>query len=138
MKTAKKFAILILMLLLAAAFFPPAYFAEVSANGGITEVYTDIVAPSTYLEYFRLNSPVDVAVRDDDFMIAEKNRLVRYSDGAFTTFDMSGYSISKIALYGNYCLFLSTTIFFPSFLLIFLIALINICKVHREGFNEAF
>ncbi len=70
---------------------------------------TQIVLPSSYLEYFSLNSPVDVVYDGVNFVIAENKRIVAYIDGMWKTFDLSEYSVSKIGLYENYCLFLSSS-----------------------------
>ena len=70
-------------------------------------VETEIVAPSAYLEYYKLSSPVDVAVGEDVFVVAERERIVTFKNELFSSFDLTGYSISKIAVYGDYVLFLS-------------------------------
>ena len=71
------------------------------------ELNTNIVTPSSYLEFCELDRPVDVAVGDGLFVIAEAERLIVFSEGKYRYFDLTGYSISKIALFSNYCLFLS-------------------------------
>ncbi len=72
-------------------------------------VETQIVLPSSYLEYFSLNSPVDVCYDGVSFVIAENKRIVAYIDGMWKTFELAEYSVSKIALYENFCLFLSSS-----------------------------
>ena len=81
----------------------------VYANEAPTEVSTNIVTPSTYLEYKKLNAPVDVAIDEDRFVIAENNKISAYICGAFHEYDMADYSISKIAVYGDCCMFLSVS-----------------------------
>ena len=103
--------ILLVAVLVSSAAFCGFGFGKVAFADGadVKEVPADIVAPSTYLEYCKLNAPIDVAVDENRFVIAEIGKIIKYENGLFTYFDTTGYSISKIALYGDYCLFLSVS-----------------------------
>ena len=103
----------VLFILIISAFFAATIgcgFKWVRAEqAGIKTAETDIVAPSSYLEYVKLSSPVDVCVKGDIFAVAERERVVVYQGGAFKKFDLTGYSLSKICIYAEKVLFLSTS-----------------------------
>ena len=100
------FTILSMVTLVLLAVYRPLYFAHA---GEVSPTVSSVpVVPSSYLEYFKLNDPIDVSVGDDYFVIAEAERLVSYHDGEFTVFDLDK-TITKIAVYKNFCLYLSAS-----------------------------
>lgn len=114
MKTLRRNLIIIFVaLVFALSFFAAENAAFLVVSADTTDNYdvqTDIVTPRSYLEYRTLSAPLDVAVSDDYFIIAESNRLTVYHENAFSYYDLPAeYNLSKIALYGDYCLFLSTS-----------------------------
>ena len=84
----------------------PKHFAL--ADEEITKIETSPVIPSSYLEYYKLSSPVDVSVGDDYFVIAQSDKLISFSNGSFKVFDLDK-TITKISVYKHFCLYLSAS-----------------------------
>lgn len=88
-------------------------FKKVHAEENVAQ--TEIVLPSSYLEYFSLSAPVDICFDGVNFAVAENKRIAIFMSDTWKTYDLSDYSVSKISLYENFCLFLSSSelFYFP-------------------------
>ncbi len=74
-----------------------------------TTVELEAYLPSSYLEYFELNKPLDVWTDGTEFVICETNRIIRFDGTTFTTFDLSAYSVSEVYKKDNFIIFLSSS-----------------------------
>lgn len=79
-------------------------------------VETEIMLPSSYVEYFDLNCPVDIAFGNGRFAILENderapvnNRLILNDGEKYVVYDLSAYDATEIRFYGDHILFLSNS-----------------------------
>lgn len=94
---------------------------DFSTNKKATEAYalesisTSVVSPASYPEYLALSSPVDVYVSgeptDGDYVlaIAEPHKIFVYRNGVYKTYPLPDYTVSKLAVFGDYVIFLSSS-----------------------------
>lgn len=79
------------------------------ANANI-DVSTEIFAPTTYLEFYDLDSPRDYCFNENKktHVISEAKRIVVYKDNLFSVYDMSEYNVTQIKFFDdNHLLMLS-------------------------------
>ena len=75
-----------------------------------TSVSSTIVAPSTYLEFCELDSPIDYAYNEatNTHVICEAKRIICYKDDLFSSHEMPSYNITEIKFFADdFVLFLS-------------------------------
>ena len=81
----------------------------------LENVSTGVISPSSYPEYLEVSSPVDVFVdgvnTNEDYLvaIAEQHKIHMYRDGKYKTYALTDYTVSKITVYGEYIIFLSSS-----------------------------
>ena len=106
----KRFLLLIpiLAVLACSTLFGAVAFAET--------VQTEIALPSSYVEYFDLKCPVDIAFGQGRFAILENderspsdNRLILNDGEKYVVYDLSDYDATEIRFYGENILFLSNS-----------------------------
>lgn len=107
----RKFYIFFLTILLVIASFTGAVLS-VSAN---TSVSTDIFAPSDYIEYCKLESPVGYCYDEatQTHVIAEASRIILYKNNLFSVHDFADKNITDVKLYDkDFLLFLSDNLLY--------------------------
>lgn len=85
---------------------------SVSAN---TNVPTDIFAPSDYIEYCKLESPVGYCYDEatKTHVIAEASRIILYKNNLYSIHDFTDKNITDVKIYGgNFLLFLSDNLLY--------------------------
>ncbi len=81
----------------------------------LERVSTSVISPASYPEYLELSSPVDVFVdgepTDGDYVlaIAEPHKIFVYKNGVYTSYPLTEYTVSKLAVFGDYVIFLSSS-----------------------------
>lgn len=100
----RKFLILLSSILFVFAIFTPKVFAYASE-----EIASDIILPSSYLQYYELNAPQDVWTDGTEFIICETDKIIYFDGKFYSEYSLPEYSISRVYKVDNFILFLSSS-----------------------------